>query len=110
MLPSITPTSSSSSLCLALTFLLPLLALLPLANAQSAAAGGGGGGVAAPIQYPTVVTGPSLLTQGGTTTTVQQAFTQTFVTPLGTWAFPTPGVGSVGLGSIQGVVGTVRGG
>jgi len=83
--------------------------LLPLVSAQNAAAGGGGAVAAAPIQYPTVVNVPSLLIQGGTTTTVQQAFTQTFVTPLGTWAFPTPGVGSVGLGNIQGVVGTVRG-
>jgi hypothetical protein len=103
MLPSLTPTSLTLCLALALT------TLPALTTAQNAAAGGGAAGVAAPVQYPTVVNGPSLLTQGGTTTVVQQAFTQTFVTPLGTWAFPTPGVGSVGLGSIQGQIGTVRG-
>jgi hypothetical protein len=91
--------------------LLTLISLfLPLTLAQNAALGGAGGAIApAPVQYPVVINGPSLVTQGGTTTTVQQAFTQTFVTPLGTWAFPTPEVGSVGLGSIQGQIGTVRG-
>jgi hypothetical protein len=42
--------------------------------------------------------------------TVAVQFTQTFQTPLGTWAFPTPQVGSVGLGNIQGTVGAVRNG
>jgi hypothetical protein len=92
--------------------MLPLLSTLLLffsrAQAQTAAAGGGGGIAAAPVQYPTVVNVPSLLIQDGTTAVVTQPFTQTFVTPLGTWAFPTPEVGSVGLGSIQGQIGTVR--
>jgi hypothetical protein len=88
----------------------PVYFLLLLgAHAQNAALGGAGGGAAAPVQYPVVINGPSLLTKAGTTTTVQQAFTQTFVTPLATWAFATPEVGSVGLGSIQGQIGTVRG-
>lgn len=97
------PSSAPTSLCLAFLF-----ALLPLTTAQNAAAGGGAGFAAAPVQYPTVVNVPSLLVEGGTTTVVQQPFTQTFVTPLATWAFPTPKVGSVGLGSIQGRIGTVR--
>jgi len=91
-------------------FLLSALLLLLGAHAQNAALGGAAGaGAAAPVQYPVVINGPSLLTQAGTTTTVQQAFTQTFVTPLATWAFATPEVGSVGLGSIQGQIGTVKG-
>jgi len=72
-----------------------------------------GGGVAAAtlaaVQYPVVTNVASLQTINGVTTVVQIVFTQTFAaTPLGTWAFPTPGVGSVGLGDIQGTVGSVK--
>lgn len=99
------PTISTTLLSLALTLYLP-----SLSHAQNAAAGGGGGAVVVPVQYPTVINGPSLVTADGTTTTVQQAFTQVFELPLAAWAFPTPLSGSVGLGTIQGQIGTVRAG
>jgi hypothetical protein len=89
--------------------LFALLTLLSLAAAQNGALGGGAGNSPQPTQYPTVTTGPSLQTAGGTTTAIYQPFTQAFVTPLGTWVFPTPLAGSIGLGNIHGTVGTVRG-
>ena len=85
-----------------------LLLLMPFTTAQNAALGGGGAAAPAASQYPIVTVAPSLQTVGGTTTTVVGPFTQTFVLPLGTWAFETPSVGSVGLGNIQGNVGAVK--
>jgi len=94
-----------------LTTLLTILLLLAPTLAQNAALGGGGAGATqAASQYPTVSNVASLVTAGGSTTVAQVAFTQTFVTPLGTWAFPTPSIGSIGLGNIQGTVGAVRAG
>jgi len=87
---------------------LALLSLLSLTHAQNAAAGGGAAGVQAASQYPTVLTGPSLLVVGGTTTTAYGPFTQTFKSPLTTWVYPTPSSGSVGLGNIPGTVGAVQ--
>lgn len=75
---------------------------------QNAAAGGGAQGTLAASQYPTTVMGPSLVTAGGSTVVVTQMFTQTFKSPLGTWAFATPSVGSIGLGNITGSVGAVK--
>jgi len=93
--------------------LAPFLTLLSLSlsprliHAQ-AAAGGGVVATTAATQSPTVVTGPSLQTVGGSTIAVQGVvFTQTFAaTALGTWALGTVvSSGSVGLGTIQGTVG-----
>jgi len=92
-----------------LSLLLALLLFLAPARAQNAALGGGVAGAAqAATQYPVVSNVASLVTVGGTVTTEAVVFTQTFVTPLGTWAFPTPSAGSVGLGNIQGTVGAVH--
>jgi len=90
------------------------LSLAPALTHAQAVAGGGaaaGGGVVATTaatQSPPVITGPSLQTVGGTTIAVQGVvFTQTFAaTALGTWPLGTVvSAGSVGLGTIQGIVG-----
>ena len=62
------------------------------------------------MQYPVVTNAPSLFTLNGVTSANQMVFTQTFAsTALGTWDLgPTPGVGSIGLGSIAGTVGRVK--
>jgi hypothetical protein len=104
-----------------LGLLLPILALLSLTTAspdpdpepdpQAVAAGGGVAATTlANSQYPTVGIYGSLITVGGTTTATFAEFTQTFATTaLGTWALgPTPGVGTIGLGSIEGTVGIVK--
>lgn len=92
-----------------LSTLLAALAILPsLTSAQNAALGGGAAAVPAATQYPTVFAAQSLVTVGGVVQTQNVQFTQTFKTPLGTWAFPTPLVGSVGLGDIQGTVGAIK--
>ena len=93
-----------------LAFLISLLVLAPFTTAQNAALGGAGNPAAspAPSQYPVVNVGSSLLTIDGKTSAVNGPFTQTFVLPLGTWAFPTPSAGSIGLGDIQGTVGAVK--
>lgn len=87
-----------------------VLSLLSLCNAQIAQ--GGGAAIATTViavQYPTVVVGPSLFVNAaGLTSAVQLPFTQTFKSPLGTWAYPTAVAGSIGLGNIQGTVGAVR--
>ncbi len=92
-----------------LSLLLALFLFLAPGQAQNAALGGGvvGGGQAA-VQYPVVTNVASLVTVGGVVTVQSVVFTQTFVTPLGTWAFPTPSAGSVGLGNIQGTIGVVH--
>ncbi|POS86699.1 hypothetical protein EPUL_005127, partial [Erysiphe pulchra] len=75
-----------------------------------------GGGIAAttlpPTQYPTVTYAASLYTLGTYTSATWKDFTQTFAaTPLGTWALgPTPRIGTIGLGTIQGTVGAVKSG
>jgi hypothetical protein len=53
----------------------------------------------------------SVYTVNGQTSVTQIQWTQTFAkTPLGTWAVgPTPRVGTVGLGDIQGEVGKLKG-
>ena len=65
-------------------------------------------------QADTVMYQPSLyyVTVGSSiqTTATYKDFTQTFAsTYLGTWAYATPSSGSIGLGSIVGTVGAVRG-
>lgn len=105
----LTTTTSTTFLPLLASVLILLLASPSQTNAQ-AAPGGGAPPVANPLQYPVVVVGPSLTTVAGSTSAINLPFTQTFVTPLGTWAFPTPSAGSVGLGDIQGTVGKVKGG
>ena len=93
-----------------LSICLAVFSIISLTAAQLAQ--GGGAGVVATsviaVQFPTVVVGPSLFTNAAGTSAVQLPFTQTFKSPLGTWAYPTPAVGSIGLGSIQGTVGAVR--
>lgn len=93
----------------ALCWVLAVLSLLSCVLAQNAALGGGAGGQLALTQYPTVFTGPSISTNAaGTGVVVTVAFTQTFKTPLGTWAYATPSAGTIGLGDIQGTVGAVK--
>jgi hypothetical protein len=93
-----------------LLIVLATLLIVPFTSAQIAA----GGGVApapslAATQYPTVLNVPKILIQGGVTTSQEVVFTQTFAsTALGTWAFPTPAVGTIGLGEIEGQVGEVK--
>jgi len=73
--------------------------------------GGAGGAAAAPAatQYPVVAMVPKIVIVGTLTTSSDFLFTQTFAaTALETWAFATPSVGSVGLGSVGGTVGGVR--
>lgn len=78
----------------------------PLEKRQNIAAGGGAGIVtAATEQAATTTYAASLITTGATTTTAWVAFTQTFNSSLGTWAYPTPLSGSIGLGTISGTVG-----
>jgi hypothetical protein len=94
---------------LLLALLTTLLSLVSFTTAQAIAAGGGAAAVPpAAVQYPVVVVGPSLATVAGATTAINKPFTQTFVTPLGSWAYATPSPGTVGLGSIQGNVGGVK--
>ncbi len=83
----------------------------PEPDPQVAAAGGGAVATTlADSQYPTTGTWASLLTAGGTTTQIYAVYTQTFAsTALGSWALgPTPGVGTIGLGSIGGTVGVMK--
>ncbi|KAI9644219.1 hypothetical protein NHQ30_007574 [Ciborinia camelliae] len=93
------------------THILSLLSFLPaLTYAQAGLAGVVDTSEA--TQMPTTTTNaPSLYTTDGTTTVKYiKTYTQTFATTaLGTWPIgATPLVGSVGLGTIQGIVGTVR--
>jgi len=67
--------------------------------------GGAPGATAATAQAATTTYAATLITTGATTTTAYVAFTQTFNTSMGTWIFPTPLSGSVGLGGISGSVG-----
>lgn len=91
------------------SLLIAVLSILSCVLAQNAALGGGAGGQQALTQYPTVYTGPSISTNAaGTAVIATVVYTQTFKTPLGTWAFATPSAGSIGLGKIQGSVGAVR--
>jgi hypothetical protein len=85
--------------------LLSLLYFFVMINAQNAALGGGAAGSVGATQYPTIFGANKLVTVGGVVSTQSVQFTQTFETGLGTWAFPTPLVGSIGLGDIQGTVG-----
>jgi len=84
---------------------------MELVKRQGVAAGGGivASSLAA-TQYPTTSVAGSLFTSDGTTSATWVLVTQTFATTaLGTWALgPTPLVGSIGLGSIQGAVGKVK--
>ncbi|KAH7351242.1 hypothetical protein BKA65DRAFT_550203 [Rhexocercosporidium sp. MPI-PUGE-AT-0058] len=81
-----------------------------LKNRQVAAGGGIAATTLAPSQYPISTTAGSLFTVNGVTSATWTLFVQTFATTaLGTWELgPTPGVGSIGLGDIQGTVGGVR--
>lgn len=90
--------------------LLSILALLSFATAQAVAPGGGAAVTLAPTQSPTVGTWGSLFTVDGTTSVAFVVFTQTFAaTALGSWDLgPTPGVGTIGLGTIAGTVGSTK--
>lgn len=81
-----------------------------LEERQIAAGGGAAATTLAATQYPTTSVAGSLFTVDGTTSATWTLITQTFATTaLGTWALgPTPGVGTIGLGSIQGTVGKVK--
>ncbi|APA16240.1 predicted protein [Sclerotinia sclerotiorum 1980 UF-70] len=88
---------------------LSLLALLPTLTYAQAGLGGIVVTSVATQMATTTPGAPSLYTTDGTTTVSYiPIYTQTFATTaLGTWAIgPTPLVGSIGLGTIQG---TVRG-
>lgn len=103
-----------------LQFLVPILALLSFTTAspnpdpepdpQAVAAAGGAVTTQAAEQAATVGYYASLYTAGGTTTVNYIQFTQTFAsTALGTWALgATPAVGTIGLGSISGTVGSTK--
>lgn len=93
-----------------LFFVLVTLRFSTLVSAQAALGGGAVVPAIIPTQYPTVVVGPSLFTNAAGVTSANVApFTQTFNSgPLGTWAFPTPLPGTIGLGDIQGTVGGVK--
>ncbi|KAH7399838.1 hypothetical protein BKA64DRAFT_466304 [Cadophora sp. MPI-SDFR-AT-0126] len=81
-----------------------------LEDRQLAAGGGVAPTTLAPSQYPISTTAGSLFTVNGVTSATWKLFVQTFATTaLGTWELgPTPAVGSIGLGDIQGTVGGVR--
>ncbi|KAE8449870.1 hypothetical protein EG329_007347 [Mollisiaceae sp. DMI_Dod_QoI] len=81
-----------------------------LEERQVAAGGGVAATTLAASQYPTTSVAGSLFTVGGTTSAKWVLITQTFATTaLGTWDLgPTPGVGTIGLGSIQGTIGKVK--
>lgn len=83
---------------------------LPLEIRQIAAGGGIPSATLALTPYPTVSNAASYLVVGTTTTVTYKMFTQTFAsTALGTWALgPTPRIGTIGLGTIQGTVGVVK--
>jgi hypothetical protein len=104
----------TSPLSLLLALLITLSLHIPSALAQVGGAGVGGaaGGAVAPpaaTQYPVVAMVPKIVIVGTRTTSSHFLFTQTFaVTALETWAFATPGVGSVGLGDVGGTVGGLR--
>ncbi|TVY65663.1 hypothetical protein LSUE1_G007170 [Lachnellula suecica] len=95
------------------TFLLFTLAAVALADPNPQAVAAGGGGVATTLaasQVPVSTTAGSLFTVNGVTSATWKLYVQTFATTaLGSWDLgPTPGVGSIGLGSIQGTVGVVK--
>ncbi|KAF7947141.1 uncharacterized protein EAE97_004390 [Botrytis byssoidea] len=93
------------------TYTLSLLAFLPALTHAQAGLGGVTASSAATQMATTTVAAPSLYTVGSVTTVSYiPVYTQTFAkTALGTWAIgATPLVGSVGLGTIQGTVGTVK--
>ncbi|KAI0994073.1 hypothetical protein K3495_g14110 [Podosphaera aphanis] len=81
-------------------------------NLKRKLAAGGGGDVHTlpPTQYPTVTVAGSLFTVGTSTSATWKEFTQTFAaTALGTWALgPTPRVGTIGLGTLQGSIGDIK--
>ncbi|KAK0102301.1 hypothetical protein ONS95_005924 [Cadophora gregata] len=83
-----------------------------LLNRQLAAGGGLAATTLAPSQYPISTTAGSLFTINGVTSATWKLYVQTFATTaLGTWELgPTPGVGSIGLGDIEGTVGGLRDG
>ncbi|CZR67718.1 uncharacterized protein PAC_17617 [Phialocephala subalpina] len=86
------------------------LGSVELEERQVAAGGGIAATTLAASQYPTTSTAGSLFTVDGTTSATWKLITQTFATTaLGSWDLgPTPGVGTIGLGSIQGTVGKVK--
>lgn len=93
------------------TYTLSLLAFLPSLALAQAGLGGVVATSAATQMATTTLGAPSLYTSDGTTgVSYVPTYTQTFATTaLGTWPIgATPLVGSVGLGTIQGTVGTVK--
>ncbi|ELR06452.1 hypothetical protein VC83_08748 [Pseudogymnoascus destructans] len=99
--------SSPLALFLALLFSI----LLPPTPVSSQAVAAGGPVPPAPTQYPVVLTVPKLQVAAGVTQIVQVPFTQTFAQgALETWAWGAVKKGTVGMGSIEGEVGKVKGG
>jgi len=84
---------------------LALLSFPALIAAQVAAGGGNAATSTAATQMATTTVAGSLFTNAGTTSATWIAYTQTFSSPLGTWAFATPSAGTIGLGSISGTPG-----
>lgn len=84
------------------------LAVLSLLASSEAANGGASVSSLAATQYPTTTIAPSLFTVGTSTGVSYALYTQTFSTPLATWAFPAPSSGAIGLGTIKGTIGTVK--
>ncbi|CAG8954838.1 hypothetical protein HYFRA_00008523 [Hymenoscyphus fraxineus] len=95
---------------LSTNLLLALSTFSSLAAAQIAAGGGAVISSPAATQMATTSKCRSLATIDGKTTAIEMTFTQTFAkTALGTWALPpTPGVGTIGLGDIQGQIGVMK--
>jgi hypothetical protein len=85
------------------------LSLFALAQLTSAQEDQGAATTIAATQQATITTANSLFTLDGTTSASFLPFTQTFAkTALGTWDLgPTPLVGSIGLGTIQGSYGVL---
>ncbi|KAA8565144.1 hypothetical protein EYC84_010890 [Monilinia fructicola] len=105
------PTILITIMHLSSTQILSFLAFLPSFTYAQAGLGGVVATSAATQMATTTLGAPSLYTADGTTTVKYIAtYTQTFATTaLGTWAIgATPLVGSIGLGTIHGQVGTVR--
>ncbi|PVH89148.1 hypothetical protein DL98DRAFT_96903 [Cadophora sp. DSE1049] len=110
ILLAFTLTLTSAPLTSASPDLLQNISSPELEDRQVAAGGGIAATTLAPSQYPISTTAGSLFTVNGVTSATWKLFVQTFATTaLGTWDLgPTPGVGSIGLGDIQGTVGSVR--
>ncbi|KAI9742218.1 MAG: hypothetical protein M1818_004118 [Claussenomyces sp. TS43310] len=102
------PSTGLPTLTAILFFLLSTSLMMPVA--AQVAAGGGVQGATIATQMATTTTAPSLIIAGTGTDVQYVPYTQTFKTPLGSWAFVTPSPGTIGLGTIAGAVGTIKSG